>query len=252
MGGTLYIVGAGPGDPDLITVKGARILCHADVVLYDALVSKELLKETKPHCKLIFVGKRKGSKEFSQEEINQLLVFYVSRFQCVVRLKGGDPYVFGRGHEELTYANRRGVNVKIIPGISSATAAPASAGIPLTKRGVNESFWVVTGTLSSGQMANDVRLAAKSSATVVILMGINHINEIAAIFADERNAMEPIAIIENATMPSQRIIRGVASDIFERAQLDQVNTPAVIVAGQVVDEMELFEMVQETNAAAQW
>jgi uroporphyrin-III C-methyltransferase len=144
----------------------------------------------------------------------------------------------------------RGVNVKVIPGISSAIAAPASAGIPLTKRGVNESFWVVTGTLSSPQIANDVRLAAKSSATAVVLMGINLLKEIAAIFADERTAMEPIAIIENATMPSQRIIRAVASDIFERAQLEQVNTPAVIVVGQVVDELELVEMAQQSNAVA--
>jgi uroporphyrin-III C-methyltransferase len=144
----------------------------------------------------------------------------------------------------------RGVNVKVIPGISSVIAAPASAGIPLTKRGVNESFWVVTGTLSSPQIANDVRLAAKSSATAVVLMGINLLKEIAAIFADERTAMEPIAIIENATMPSQRIIRAVASDIFERAQLEQVNTPAVIVVGQVVDELELVEMAQQSNAVA--
>lgn len=247
MGGTLYIVG---GDPDLITVKASRVLRQADVVLYDALVSAELLEVAKPHFKLISVGKRKGSMEFSQEEINQLLVFYVSRLPCVVRLKGGDPYVFGRGHEELAYANMRGVNVKVIPGISSAIAAPASAGIPLTKRGVNESFWVVTGTLSSPQIANDVRLAAKSSATAVVLMGINLLKEIAAIFADERTAMEPIAIIENATMPSQRIIRAVASDIFERAQLEQVNTPAVIVVGQVVDELELVEMAQQSNAVA--
>ena len=119
---------------------------------------KNYLAYARPSCKLIYVGKRKGKKEFSQEEINQLLVFYAARFNCVVRLKGGDPYVFGRGHEELEYAVKRGVHVEVIPGISSALAAPASAGIPLTKRGVNESFWVITGTLSSGEISNDIRL----------------------------------------------------------------------------------------------
>ena len=144
----VIIMGAGPGDPDLISVKGVKALQQADVLLYDALVAPELLQYATPHCKRVFVGKRKGKKEFSQDEINQLLVFYAVRHACVVRLKGGDPFVFGRGHEELAYVTRRGLTAEIIPGISSALAAPAAVGIPLTKRGVNESFWVVTGTLS--------------------------------------------------------------------------------------------------------
>lgn len=233
---TVYIIGAGPGDPELISIKGVKALQCADVILYDALVSPELLAYAKPQSKLVYVGKRKGKKEFSQEEINQLLVFYASRFRSVVRLKGGDPYVFGRGHEELEYASKRGVQVEVIPGISSALAAPASANIPLTKRGVNESFWVITGTLSSREISDDIRLAAQSSATVVILMGINHLKEIVSIFKQARSPLEPIAIIEQATLPSQRVIAGTVADILQQAVEHQVRTPAVIVIGKVVDE----------------
>lgn len=241
MNPTLFIIGAGPGDPELISIKGLKALRHADVILYDALVSGELLTHAKPGCKLIYVGKRKAKKEFSQEEINQLLVFYVARFKCVVRLKGGDPYVFGRGHEELEYAAKRGVHVEIIPGISSALAAPASAGIPLTKRGVNESFWVITGTLSSGEISNDMQLAAQSSATVIILMGISHLKEIISIFSKARSPLEPVAIIEQATLPSQRVTAGTASSILQQALENEIGTPAVIVIGKVVDEREVIK-----------
>ena len=171
----VWILGAGPGDPELITVKGLKTIQKADVILYDALVSTELLDYAPLGCKKIYVGKRKGHKEFPQEEINQLIVFYAIRSECVVRLKGGDPNVFGRGHEEMEYVKRRGISVEMISGISSVLAAPAAAGIPLTKRGVNESFWVITGTLSSGEMSNDIVLAAQSTATVVILMGMTHL-----------------------------------------------------------------------------
>jgi uroporphyrin-III C-methyltransferase len=156
-------------------------------------------------------------------------VFYAARYQVVVRLKGGDPYVFGRGHEELEYAVNRGVNVELIPGISSALAAPASCGIPLTKRGVNESFWVVTGTLSSGELSNDIRLAAQSSATVIILMGISKLKEVLSLFIQARSAYEPVAIIEHATLPSQRVISGAASGILSQLESQGINMPAVIV-----------------------
>src|SRR5882672_4800841 len=137
---SLFLVGAGPGDPDLITMKGLRAIRSANIILYDALVSPELLKEAPHGCKLVYVGKRRTSKEFSQGEINRLLVFYAERYNQVVRLKGGDPFVFGRGHEEMEYAIKHGVEVEVIPGISSSYAAPSCAGIPLTTRGVNESF----------------------------------------------------------------------------------------------------------------
>src|SRR5687767_14076130 len=207
----LLIVGAGPGDPDLITVKGLKAIQNADVILYDALASPELLKHAPEGCKKIYVGKRKNRKEFPQEEINQLIVFYAIRFGCVVRLKGGDPHVFGRGHEEMEYAVRRGIPAEVISGVSSALAAPAAAGIPLTKRGVNESFWVITGTLSSGEMSNDISIAAKSSATIIVLMGVSHLQKIASLFTETRSANEPIAVIQQATMTEQKVVVGTVS-----------------------------------------
>lgn len=248
---TLYIIGAGPGDPDLISVKGMRLLQQADIVLFDALVSAELLTAAKPRCRMVYVGKRKGHKEFPQEEINALLVFYAQRFNCVVRLKGGDPYVFGRGHEELEYASRHGINVEVIPGISSALAAPSVAGIPLTKRGVNESFWVITGTLSSGEISSDIQLAARSSATVIILMGLNQLQKIASVFMQMRSAMEPVAVIEKATLPGQRVVTGTAATIFDLAKENEINTPAIIVVGKVVDERHLLNSLKEVTIVRQ-
>ena len=232
----VWIVGAGPGDPELISVKGLKAIQRADVILYDALASPELLEYTQPGCKKGYVGKRKGKKEFPQEEINQLIVFYATRYGCVVRLKGGDPNVFGRGHEELEYVRRRDIEVEVISGISSCLAAPAAAGIPLTKRGVNESFWVITGTLSSGELSNDIVLAAQSTATVVILMGMSHLEKIAKLFQALRSPHEPIALIQEATTRNQKIAIATVETIGEQALALGISSPAVIVIGRVVNE----------------
>jgi uroporphyrin-III C-methyltransferase len=232
----LIILGAGPGDPDLITVKGVKALKQANVILYDALASTELLAYASPTSRLINVGKRKGKHSFPQEEINQLIVFYAYRYGCVVRLKGGDPYVFGRGHEELEYAQRRGLDVEVIPGISSALAGPASVGIPLTKRGVNESFWVITGTLSSGEISNDIHLAAQSTATIVILMGMSNLNAICEIFTHARGEFESAAIIQNATRHDQKFVLGQVTSLCRLAEENEIGAPAIIVIGKVVDE----------------
>jgi uroporphyrin-III C-methyltransferase len=234
--GKVIFVGAGPGDRDLITVKGVKALRAAQVVLYDALLSTELFDYCKTNCKFIYVGKRKGKKEFSQDEMNKLLVFYATRFKIVVRLKGGDPNVFGRGHEEATFVEAFGFETETIPGVSSAMAAPNAAGIPLTKRGVNESFWVVTGTLSNGEMSADIRLAAQSSATLVIMMGVSHLPEISKLVRQFRSAAEPMAIIQNATFKEEKIVVATASTIESIAASHQIGTPAVIVIGQVVNE----------------
>jgi len=244
----VWILGAGPGDPELITVKGLKTIQQADVILYDALVSQELLDYAPVGCKKIYVGKRKGHKEFPQEEINQLIVFYAIRYSCVVRLKGGDPNVFGRGHEEMEYARRRGISVEMISGISSVLAAPAAAGIPLTKRGINESFWVITGTLSSGEMSNDISLAAQSTATVVILMGMTHLQKIARLFHQFRSREEPMALIQQATTTHQRIVIGTAGDIVQRGIESNVSSPAVIVIGKVVNESELINQLVTINS----
>lgn len=240
----LFIVGAGPGDPELITLKGIKAIKAADVVLYDALASEKLLEYAKPTCKMVYVGKRRGNRAFSQEEINQLIVFYASNHSCIVRLKGGDPFVFGRGHEEMDYALKRGMRVEIIPGVTSALAGPASVGIPLTKRGINESFWVITGTLASGDISKDLYLAAQSTATVIVLMGMSQLARIMTIFKDARNDNEPVAIIQWATLPNQRSVSGTVSTI-QQIVLDQdIDSPAVIVIGKVVKESLLREQVQ--------
>ena len=239
----VWIVGAGPGDPELISVKGLKTIQKADVILYDALVSTGLLDYAPLGGKKVYVGKRKGHKEFSQVEINRLLVFYAIRSECVVRLKGGDPNVFGRGHEEMEYVKRRGISVEVISGISSVLAAPAAAGIPLTKRGVSESFWVITGTLSSGEMSNDILLAAQSTATVVILMGMTHLAKIARLIQQFRSHNEPVALIQHATTPHQKIIVGTAGDIVQRGSESNIASPAVIVIGKVVNESDVTSLL---------
>lgn len=246
--GKLTLVGAGPGDPELISVKGLKAIQSADVILYDALVSKELIQCAQPSCKLVYVGKRKGKKEFPQDEINRLLVFYATRFKNVVRLKGGDPNVFGRGHEEMSFASRYNIQVEIIPGISSSIAAPTCAGIPLTKRGVNESFWVITGTLSNGDLPNDIELAARSSATIVILMGMTHLEKIARLFFEHRSPQEPVCVIQEATLPSQRIVVGTAADINQAVAEKGISSPAVIIIGKVVEERKkLFNIIEQAQ-----
>ena len=245
----VWIVGAGPGDPELISVKGLKTIQSADVILYDALVSSALLDNAPAGCKKVYVGKRKGHKEFLQNEINQLIVFYATRNACVVRLKGGDPNVFGRGHEEMEYVKRRGIAVEMISGISSALAAPAAARIPLTKRGINESFWVVTGTLSSGEMSNDIVLAAQSSATIIILMGMTHLEKIAALVQQYRSPQEPMALIHQATTPLQNIAIGTAENIFHRALQKNISSPAVIVIGKVVNECDIENLIVSAGSS---
>jgi uroporphyrin-III C-methyltransferase len=239
----VILAGAGPGDPDLISVKALKAITHAEVILYDALVNRELLKNASSSCKLVFVGKRKGRKEFSQEQINVLIAFYATRYHNVLRLKGGDPYVFGRGHEELECLMRRGIAVEVIPGISSAIAAPSAVGIPLTKRGVNESFWVITGMLSSGEFSSDLELAARSSATIIILMGVTHLTEIMKLFAESRAFDEPVAVIQDACCPNQRSVTGTASTIGGIVAEAGITSPAVIVIGKVVKEGNVAEIL---------
>lgn len=229
----LTLVGAGPGDPELITLKAIRTLREADVVMYDALVARELLDYCRPDALLVYVGKRKGAYSCTQEEINPLIVHYAQQYGHVVRLKGGDPFVFGRGYEEAEYARQHGLEVELVPGISSSYAVPALAGVPLTSRGVAESFWVVTGTTKEGELSQDLKLAAQSTATVVILMGIHQLPKIAELFAQVGKADIPVAIIQNGTTPDERSVFGRVSNIVERVAESGINNPAVIVVGEV-------------------
>ncbi len=233
-GAQITLVGAGPGDPELITLKGLRALQTADVVLYDALISASLLDYLPNKIPAISVGKRAGSHSLSQQEINELLVESAKLYGHAVRLKGGDPYVFGRGHEELDYAELHGIPVTVVPGISSAIAVPASVNIPVTKRNLSDSFWVMTGTTQSGNICDDIAVAAQSNATVVILMGLNKIQEIMDCFRQQGKANVPVAIIQNGTLPTERCLIGTVADIAARAEAEGMSSPAVIIIGEVV------------------
>lgn len=231
----LSLVGAGPGDPELITVKAIRTLAAANVVLYDALVNEALLDYTGPDCHhKVFVGKRFGCHALSQQEINQLITDYAHTYGHVVRLKGGDPFVFGRAQEEIEAAAAAGIPVNVIPGISSALAVPAAQMIPLTSRGVAESFWVTTGTTRSGDISSDIVLAAQSTATVVILMAISKLEQIMDIFKACGKTDMDVAIIQDGTTPHEKRITGKVADIFFRATNAGITNPAVIIVGNVV------------------
>ena len=232
---TLILAGAGPGDPELITVKAIRALEKADVILYDALANEDLLLYCKPGAVKRFVGKRFGCHELSQDEINLLILEYAARYKNILRLKGGDPFIFGRAQEEIDTAKAAGMDVEIVPGISSALAVPASQMIPLTCRGINESFWVVTGTNRSGELSGDIRLAAQSTATIVILMAMSKLEVICDIFIHHGKGEQSAAIIQNGTRPDARMVRGKIKDIYFRALHAGLTNPAVIVFGDVVD-----------------
>ena len=229
----LTIVGAGPGDIELITLKAIKALENADVVLYDALVNEDLLQYAK-QAEIVFVGKRLGCHAYSQDQINDLIVTMAQTHGHVVRLKGGDPFVFGRGSEEIEYASNFGLETAIVPGISSSMGVPALSGISLTQRQVAESFWVITGTTSDHKLSKDVTLASQSSATVVILMGMHKLSEIVAVYQANRTDDLPIAIIQNGTRKDQKKVIGTIATIAALVKDQQISSPAIIVIGEVV------------------
>lgn len=229
----LSLVGAGPGDPELITLKAINALKTADAVLYDALVDPALL-DYAPNAVRLFVGKRAGQHYLAQEKINQLIVESAFQYGHVVRLKGGDPFIFGRGQEELEYAAAFDIPTTYIPGISSSIAVPGLAGIPLTTRGTNESFWVTTGTTSCGVLSSDIPLAAQSTATVVVLMGIGKLAEIVEIFRQHRGSDLPVAIIQNGSRENEASVFGTLIDIQELMTKGGIGAPAIIVLGEAV------------------
>lgn len=239
----LTVVGAGPGDVDLITLKAIKAIKSANVVLYDALINDALLEYASKDAELIFVGKRKGCYAFQQEQINELIVSKAKEKGHVVRLKGGDPFIFGRGAEEIDYVRQFGLETFVVPGISSSMAVPAYQGIPLTKRGASESFWVITGTTKKHQLSNDVVLAAKSTATVVILMGMSKLSEIVSIFSEENKQDVAIAIIQNGTRDNEKVGIGTIASIESIVEEKQLANPAIIVIGDVVKERAVLSNI---------
>lgn len=231
--GCVFLVGAGPGDPDLITVRGADVLAHADVVVYDRLAPPELLNRAPEGAERIYVGKEPGRGALAQEAIERLLVERARQGHRVVRLKGGDPFVFGRGGEEALACVRAGVSFEVVPGVTAAVAAPAYAGIPVTHRGSAQSFAVITGSTAHGDGV-DLERVATATDTLVILMAAGHLAETCRdLIAFGRPADEPAAIVHWAATAEQRTVVATLADLPAAAQDARIGPPATLVVGPV-------------------
>ncbi len=240
MTGKVYLVGAGPGDPGLITVKGLKLLQQADVVLYDRLIPVELLDETRTDAECIDVGKLPTKHRLSQDEINRLLIEHAQQGKLVVRLKGGDPFVFGRGGQEALACYTAGIPFEVVPGVSSAIAVPAYAGVPVTHRHVASAFTVFTGHEDPTKPESSIDYAALAAAarlgTLVLLMGVSHLQEITARLLAEGIAPDTLAIcIEWGTTPKQRLVEGTLATLAEKVRTARLQAPALTVIGAVVN-----------------
>jgi uroporphyrin-III C-methyltransferase len=248
--GVVYLVGAGPGDPELITVRGLACLRHADVVVHDRLVARQLVDQAPSAARRIDVGKVPGHAPWPQSRINALLVAEARRNRRVVRLKGGDPFVFGRGGEECQALAEAGVRFEIVPGVSSAVAAPAYAGIPLTHRMEASAFTVVTGHAACEKNALDWEALSRLG-TLVVLMGLAELPAIASRLRElGKPAGTPVAVISRGTTSQQVVVRGTLADIAERASA--LTSPATIVIGTVArlaDQLAWFDAAREDSAA---
>ncbi|QGH34314.1 uroporphyrinogen-III C-methyltransferase [Gracilibacillus salitolerans] len=245
--GKVYLIGAGPGDPDLITVKALKAIQQADVILYDRLVNQELLNEAKPDADLIYCGKLPKLHLMKQETINHLLIKYGKKKKFVVRLKGGDPFVFGRGAEEAEALAKNGVAYEVVPGITSGIAAPAYADIPITHRELGRSFAVVTGHCKNGE-PSDIQwdYLAKSVDTLAIYMGMSNLSFITEqLISCGKSAQTPIAIIQEGTTANQKVVTGTLQNIVHLVEQHQVKNPAMIVIGEVVKVGEKLQYLKD-------
>lgn len=239
LAGTVAIVGAGPGDPELLTLRAHRLLAHADVVLCDRLVNRAVLGVCPPEVRVIDVGKDPSGRSTSQDVINHLLLKEARSGAFVVRLKGGDPYVFGRGAEEGAYLHSHGVDFEVVPGISSAVGVPASAGIPVTLRGVSNHFTVVTGMGAHEAPEETWEALGATGGTVVVLMGVARLAEIsAALMRGGRDGATPAALVQEGTTSREVVAEATLATIARRAQELGVRSPAVLVVGDVVSHRD--------------
>ncbi len=235
--GKVFLVGAGPGDPDLITRKGLRLIQSAEVIIYDRLIPMELLDEAHPDAERIDAGKAPTKHRLSQDDINNTIIAHALLGKSVVRLKGGDPFVFGRGSEEAIACQEAGVPFEIVPGISSAYAVPAYAGIPLTHRHISSSFTVITGHEDPTKPETSIRYEAlaKSASTIVVLMGVKQLPRISAsLIAAGLNPDTPAAMIEWGATPQQRVVEGTIETLPRLAADAAIQPPAITVIGEVV------------------
>ena len=248
--GKVYIVGAGPGDPELLTLKALRLIKSAEVILYDRLINQEILLFAKPDCELVYVGKEDGKHTIEQEKINELLLRYAHTREVVVRLKGGDPFIFGRGGEEALFLAEHGIEFEVVPGVSSFYSVPAYAGIPITFRGISSSFAVITGHEDPRKERSSIDWESlKGINTLIDLMGVSRRKEIARRLIEiGRDPKEPVAFIENGTTERQRVI---LTDLYELStNPPEVNPPAIMVVGSVVrlrEKLVSFNFVLKIN-----
>ncbi len=244
--GKIFLVGAGPGGADLLTLKAARVLAHCDVVLYDRLVSADVLELINPQAERLYVGKHQGEQHEIQQKIFQLLIDHACSGKTVVRLKGGDPFVFGRGAEEWALAAKHGVEVELVPGVTSAIAVPGLAGIPVTYRQISQSFVVITGHLKDDIDENWARRYAAVD-TLVILMGVKNRAQIAEqLIGAGRPTEEPVAFVEHGATPEEHVIISTLAEVA--AHRVEVKNPAVFVIGEVV---RLRETLFNSSTSAQ-
>ena len=243
----VYLVGAGPGDPELLTIKALKLLKSADVILYDRLINPEILLLAKPECELVYVGKENGKHTLEQEKINHLLLYYAHVKDTVVRLKGGDPFIFGRSGEEALFLAQHGIDFEVVPGVSSLYSVPAYAGIPLTFRGISSSFAVITGHEDPKKEKSSIDWESlKGINTLVFLMGVSRRSEIARRPIEiGRDPKEPVAFIENGTTERQRVIITTLYNLY--VDPPEVNPPAVMVVGEVVRLRE-YLTIKEVEA----
>jgi uroporphyrinogen III methyltransferase/synthase len=235
--GVVYLIGAGPGDPGLFTLKGQRILQQADVIIYDRLVGDTLLNMARSDAEKIYVGKASGRHALSQEQINQLLVEKASQGLIVARLKGGDPFLYGRGGEEAQYVRQHGLDFEVVPGVTSAIAVPAYAGIPVTHRDMTSSFAVITGHEKPGKKESSIRWEhiAPGIGTLVFLMGVENLPFICQnLISHGRDPQTPVALIRWGTLPEQEVLAGTLDNIVDLVREHDFQPPAVIVVGEVV------------------
>ncbi|WP_312791623.1 uroporphyrinogen-III C-methyltransferase [Sphingobacterium sp.] len=241
---SLFIVGSGPGDPELLTLKAYKAIENAEVILYDNLINEEILQIADKNCIKHYVGKHPYGKYVPQEEINELILHYCERYDSVVRLKGGDPYLFGRGFEEWLIVKGKNIAVNYIPGISSMQGAGIN-NIPLTHRGISEGVWALTGMKKDGSLATDLPLAVQSRSTVVIYMGMRKLDEIARTYVLYGKGETPAAIIQHASLPQQKQVVCKAKDLVRASKENGLGHPAIIVIGEVVDLQYSLAMANE-------
>lgn len=248
MVGKVYIVGAGPGDPELITIKAARLIRSADVILYDRLVSEETISLAKEGCELIYVGKHPEESSTTQERINEMLVEKAQEGGSIVRLKGGDPFLFGRGGEEAQVLSREGIPYEVVPGITSAISVPAYAGIPVTQRHIASSVAFITGHEASTKTKGTVEWEriAQSVDTLVVMMGIRNLGNIAErLINGGRDPKTPVAIIEKGTTKLQKTITGTLETIEVKARIEGIKPPAITIIGKVVNLREELRWIED-------